>query len=276
MRNQSAGSYAFGSFSEDHEELERLQRQAGIARELESRVLRQTGLDSGMRVLDLACGPGIVTAMLAEAVVDGEVLGVDLSKELLVQARAYADNQQLTNVRFQQGDVYALDESLGQFDFIYARFLFQHLADPDKAMAQILPRLAPGGRLCVVDIDDQWLTLHPEPDGFRSFTGHAAEGQSHYGGDRNVGRKLGYLLQTNGLKDVDVNVITVTSQQLGIRNFLDITTGFKREQVPDQLRDQAMADLAEIYRVVDVDNAWGFVGVFVATGINTISARTNQ
>jgi SAM-dependent methyltransferase len=272
MRNQSTGSYAFGNFSEDHKELKRLQRQAAIASELEGRVLRQVGLDSGMRVLDLACGPGIVTAMLAKAVVEGEVVGVDLSEELLVEARAYAENQQLTNIRFEQGDVYAFDESLGQFDFIYARFLFQHLSDPEKALTQILPRLAPGGRLCVVDIDDQWLTLHPEPDGFRSFTGHAAEGQSHYGGDRNVGRKLGYLLQKTGLKDVDVNVITVTSQQLGIRDFLDITTGFKKEQVSDQLRDQAMADLAEIYKVVEVDNAWGFVGVFVATGINAINS----
>ncbi|GAG89546.1 unnamed protein product, partial [marine sediment metagenome] len=115
---------------------------------------------------------------------------VDLSEDLLNEARAYLTSRGIGNAKFQQGDVYSLDESLGFFDFIYTRFLFQHLADPKKALSKILPRLSPGGRLCVVDIDDAWLTLHPEPAGFHRFTKQAAEGQARNGGDRNVGRKL--------------------------------------------------------------------------------------
>lgn len=267
MSDQTAGSYAFGSFDENQDELARLKRQAGIVGELERRVLEAAGLTPGMRVLDLACGPGIVSTLLAEAVAPAEVIGVDLSDALLSEARAHAEAAGVGNVRFQQGNVYELDASLGQFDFIYTRFLFQHLADPQKALATILPRLAPGGRLCIVDIDDAWLTLSPEPEGFRSFTSQAAKGQAASGGDRHIGSKLGNLLQEAGFVDVDVQVTTVTTRQLGMQNFLDITTGFKKEQIPADHREEAAKELAEIYSLVNDPNAWGFVGVFVATGV---------
>jgi len=266
MSDNSAGSYAFGTFDENQGELARLKQQAAIVSEMEGRVLREVGLKAGMRVLDLACGPGVVTTLLAEMVTPADVIGVDLSEDLLNEARAYLKSRGTTNATFQQGDVYSLDESLGLFDFIYTRFLFQHLADPKQALSKILPRLSPGGRLCVVDIDDAWLTLHPEPAGFQRFTKRAAEGQSRSGGDRNVGRKLGGMLQEAGLEQVDVHVTTVNSHQLGMRNFLDITTGFKKEQVAEEHVKAAMEDLEEIYKCVAMKDAWGFVAVFVAIG----------
>ena len=267
MGDHAAGSYAFGTFDENQDELARLKQQAAIVSEMEGRVLREVGLKPGMRALDLACGPGIVTALLAEMVTPADVIGVDLSEDLLHEAHTYLESRGTRNATFQQGDVYSLDESLGVFDFIYTRFLFQHLADPKLALSKILPRLSPGGRLCVVDIDDAWLTLHPEPAGFRTFTKRAAEGQSRSGGDRNVGRKLGGMLQEAGLEQVDVHVTTVNSHQLGMRNFLDITTGFKKEQVAEEHSNEARKDLEEIYKCVDMKDAWGFVAVFVATGI---------
>ena len=266
VTDNAAGSYDFGNFDQNQNELARLKRQAAIVSELEAKVLRDAGLKSGMRVLDLACGPGIVSVLLAEAVAPAEVIGVDLSESLLDEARAYAASRSASNVRFQQGNVYSLDDSLGQFDFIYTRFLFQHLADPETALRVIRSRLAPGGKLCVADIDDTWLTLHPEPDGFRSFTEQAARGQAANGGDRQVGRKLGGMLQAAGLQEVAVQVTTVSSRQLGMRNFLDITTGFKKEQVPASHAKQAEQELRAIYQLAEDEQAWGFVAVFVATG----------
>lgn len=266
MSDRAAGSYAFGDFEKNNEELARLKQQAMIVSEMERRVLAQVGLTSGMRVLDLACGPGIVTAMLADMVAPADVVGVDLSNELLHEACAYVERCGAQNAQFQQGDVYSLDETLGSFDFIYTRFLFQHLHDPERALSKILSRLLPDGRLCIVDIDDAWLTLYPEPLGFRAFTQHAAEGQARSGGDRHIGRKLGGLLQKAGFKDVNVDVITVTSQQLGMRNFLDITTGFKKEQIAHECSHEVGKDLTEIYKTADREDVWGFVAVFVATG----------
>jgi ubiquinone/menaquinone biosynthesis C-methylase UbiE len=267
MANEHAGSYDFGGFEENQGELERLKRQAAIAAELERSILQRVGLREGMTVMDLACGPGIVTGLLARMAAPGMVTGIDLNETLLDEAQAFAAAEGVENVRFRQGDVYALDEPHGHYDFIYARFLFQHLAEPQKALEQVLPLLKPGGKLCVLDIDDDWLSIYPEPEGFRSFTRRAAEGQNAYGGDRRVGRKLGHLLQNSGFTHVDETVITVTSRQIGMRNFLDITTGFKREQVPKEQAAEARRELENIYSLAEAGDAWGFVGVFVATGI---------
>ena len=85
MGDHAAGSYAFGTFDENQDELARLKQQAAIVSEMEGRVLREVGLKPGMRALDLACGPGIVTALLAELVTPADVIGVDLSEDLLPQ-----------------------------------------------------------------------------------------------------------------------------------------------------------------------------------------------
>ena len=124
MSDNSAGSYAFGTFDKNQDELARLKQQAAIVSEMEGHVLREVGLKPDMRVLDLACGPGVVTALLAEMVTPADVIGVDLSKDLLNEARAYLESHGLDNAKFQHGDVYSLDESLGLFDFIYTRFYF--------------------------------------------------------------------------------------------------------------------------------------------------------
>ena len=137
MGDHAAGSYAFGTFDENQDELARLKQQAAIVSEMEGRVLREVGLKPGMRALDLACGPGIVTALLAEMVTPADVIGVDLSEDLLHEAHTYLESRGTRNATFQQGDVYSLDESLGVFDFIYTRFLFQHLADPKLALSKI-------------------------------------------------------------------------------------------------------------------------------------------
>src|SRR5262249_54126262 len=65
-------------------------------------------LRPGMRLLDVGCGPGSITRGLAERLVPGEVVGVDLSAETLAGARAEAAARGLSNLRYQEGSVYAL------------------------------------------------------------------------------------------------------------------------------------------------------------------------
>lgn len=268
--NAAAGSYAFGSFDENQKELDRLKQQAAASETLERNILARAGLKAGMNVLDMACGPGVVSCLMARMVGDGRVTGVDLSADLLNEARAAAASAGLGNVRFEQANVYELDQAPdqvpGQFDFVYARFLFQHLEFPEKALAAASKVLKPGGVLAILDIDDDWLTLYPEPETFTSFTRRAAEAQQSRGGDRHIGRKLGTLLTRNGFAGVGVAVDTVTSADLGMKNFLDITTGFKLEQLTDREKLLGAAEEAEIRKLADDPEAWGFAAVFVATG----------
>jgi len=78
-----AGSYKFGKFEKNAEELARLKLQATIAIDTEREAWKDAGLNPGMNVLDLACGPGFTACELAKFVGDGTVTGVDINEELI-------------------------------------------------------------------------------------------------------------------------------------------------------------------------------------------------
>lgn len=261
--SDNAGSYAFGEFDENDKELTRLKHQASIALELERGFWHKLGLEEGMDLLDVACGPGITACELARLVFPGQVTGLDINDALIQVARGVKDEQQTANVAFSTGDVYKLPYK-EQFDFAYARFLFQHLERPGDALKNIFSSLRPGGRVCIVDVDDSWLSVYPKTDEFTSFTTLAAEGQHTQGGDRFVGRKLQAYLLEAGFEKPTIEVVVMNAAQLGIRSFLDITTGFKREHLTDETRAEGEELLTEIYGLCAEPGAWGAVGVFVA------------
>ncbi|WP_438982522.1 class I SAM-dependent methyltransferase [Vulcanococcus sp.] len=262
----SAGSYDFNALGTASGELDRLQLQARRSAELERSLLLQMGLQDGQDVLDLACGPGVISRLIAETHSASRVTAMDLNGDLLAAARQEAAAAGLQRITFVQGDVYAPPLEPGRFDFIYARLLFQHLEDPLRALQAVRALLKPGGKLCIMDIDDAWLTLVPEPKGFRAFTKAAAQAQARQGGNRNIGRELGRLLEAADFSDVEVHVETVSSRQLGMRAFLDITLGFKRLLLAGDELDAAASTLAAADALVDDPQSWAFVGVFLASG----------
>lgn len=236
---------------------------------MEHHILQKAGLKPGMRVLDLACGPGIISCELARLAAPGQVTGVDLSPDLLVEARKAAESEGIDNVTFQQGNVYELDLPDNEYDFVYARFLFQHLEHPAQALAQIQRVLKPGGILAILDIDDDWLTVYPEPGTFDAFTDRAARAQSSRGGDRHIGRKLGRQIAEAGYAQSNVFVETVTSGQIGMKEFLDITTGFKLEQLLEDEKARGQEEQKVLYELVNDSDSWGFAAVFVGTGVKS-------
>ncbi len=267
---EAAGSYAFGEFDENERELTRLKAQAGAAQALERRILQQGGLQPGMRVLDLACGPGVVSCALARMVAPaGWVTGVDLSPDLLAEAKAAAVDQGLDNLSFYQGDVYALDLADASFDFVYARFLFQHLRDPQQALTEAHRVLAPGGRLLVADVDDGWLAMYPTPPTFNAFIERAARTQASQGGNRHVGRQLGELLQGAGFSEVALYVHSLTSDDLGLKPFLDLTTGYKSQLMQGEDQTVVRQELEAIYAFAESQPVRGFTSIFAASGLKS-------
>lgn len=261
--SSESGTYRFGEFTSDEAELERLERQATVAWEMEKRMLLEAGLKPGMRVLDLACGPGFISSRIAQSVQPGgSVTGVDVNDHLMAIAQERQAGGLAPNVTFHKMNVYDLRLPEGLFDFVYARLLFQHLEFPERAFEQIKRVLRPGGRACIMDVDDALLSIFPEPPMLQDFTRLAAERQRQAGGDREAGRKLGYHFKTTGFADITVRAVVVTSEQLGMRPFLDITTGFKHELVPEEDRETAAAQLRDIYEHALRPGTFAQLGVF--------------
>jgi len=101
-------------------------------------LLDLVGIESGVRLLDVATGPGYV-ASLARA--SGAVaLGLDFSTEMVAKA-----NGLFPGVQFQVGDAEALPFAESSFDRVVSNFGLLHVSNPDKAIREARRVLAPGG-----------------------------------------------------------------------------------------------------------------------------------
>ncbi|MFA6103216.1 MAG: methyltransferase domain-containing protein [Victivallaceae bacterium] len=266
MPDHTAGSYQFDKFDQQSSEFVILQRQAAAALALEHKIWQEAGLKPDMQVLDMGCGSGIISTHLAEYVRDGMVLGVDSSIALLHEAERLKVEKKLKNLKFRHGNVYEPGLPSGSFDFIYCRLLFQHLHEPEKALAALAGLLKPDGTVCIVDIDDDWLLLYPEPAELKSFISRSVEAQKADGGDRHAGRRLPAYLSSAGLKDVKAAVKVISSFELDLKRFMQLAFDFRIERLPEQDLKTARHELADIYAVLEQPSAWGAMGIFVATG----------
>jgi ubiquinone/menaquinone biosynthesis C-methylase UbiE len=97
----------------------------------------------GMRILDLACGPGTLSRRLAAQVApDGEIVGVDLASGMVDLARASA----IPNTRFEVMDIERLDFADASFDAAICGHALQFTADLERALREAHRVIRAGGR----------------------------------------------------------------------------------------------------------------------------------
>lgn len=118
-----------------------------------------------MRILDIGCGPGTITADLAELVPDGHVTGVDRAPEIVERARATAAGRGLGNTDFAVADVHALDYPDDTFCVVHAHQVLQHVGDPVRALREMKRVARPNGIVAVRDSDYGAMTWYPASSG---------------------------------------------------------------------------------------------------------------
>jgi ubiquinone/menaquinone biosynthesis C-methylase UbiE len=102
------------------------------------------------RVLDVACGTGLVTFDAAwEIGRGGSALGVDISGQMVEAARRRAEDRHAPNVDFARMDAEALDLPDGSFDVALCSLGLMYVPDPDQALREMRRVLKPGGRLAI-------------------------------------------------------------------------------------------------------------------------------
>ena len=100
------------------------------------------------RIVDLGCGPGNSTELLARRFPDAEILGVDSSDEMLAKARA-----RLPHVTFEKADI-AYWRAAAPCDLIFANAVLQWIPGHIALMARLISQLAPGGSLAIQTPDN--------------------------------------------------------------------------------------------------------------------------
>ena len=101
-------------------------------------------------LLDVASGPGVVTAALAPDA--ASVVAFDATEQMLEKARSRCAKAGLANVDFKCGDAENLPFADGQFDGVVTRLAVHHFADPQRALGEMFRVLRRGGTAVVVDI----------------------------------------------------------------------------------------------------------------------------
>jgi ubiquinone/menaquinone biosynthesis C-methylase UbiE len=106
-------------------------------------------LSDSDRVLDLGCGPGIVSESLAHDA--GLVTGLDLTPEMLRRASRRCSDAGHANCTFVLGNSKRLPLSDESYDAVVTRSAIHHFDDPAAVLAEVARILKPSGRLIVSD-----------------------------------------------------------------------------------------------------------------------------
>jgi ubiquinone/menaquinone biosynthesis C-methylase UbiE len=118
----------------------------------QSALLEMACLAPGQRVLDVACGTGLVTLRAAALVgPSGAAIGADLSEEMVVTARDIARTRGLTSVTYERMDAEEILFDADAFDIVLCALGLMYTPDPEKAVVEMHRVLRPGGRaICAV------------------------------------------------------------------------------------------------------------------------------
>lgn len=205
-----ASTYALGH---DEAEQRRLDLQGAFLRPHTERLFRDAGLAPGLRVLDVGCGTGDVSVLLADLVGPaGEVVGVDRSALVLATARRRVAERGLRHVRFVEGDLAAI-AFRERFDAIVGRFVLMHLPDPAGTLRNLTGALRPGGIVafqCAVHPTAPLSTpAHPL---FDRTVGWIREGLAKGGAKPDMGLRLPAVFRDAGLPAPELRLDGVLCQ----------------------------------------------------------------
>lgn len=162
-------------------------------------------LRPGMRVLDIGCGTGAITADIAHAVSPGgSVIGVDRDPANLKIARQ--EHGGLANLSFRHGDLMADDFAAlfeAPFDLVNATRMLLWISEPIRALEQMKNVVRPGGRVVALDYsldDTEW---EPEPPrSFLDFYDAFLQWRAENGWDNAMGKNLPARFESAGLTDI--------------------------------------------------------------------------
>lgn len=231
----------------------------------------------GSRVLEVGCGTGAQTVILASRSPEAEFTSVDVSDQSLAEAARQAQLACCQNVRFVQADTFRLPFQPSCFDHVFVCFVLEHLGDPGRALVALQTVLKPGGSLTVIEGDHGSAYFHPTSEQARRAIQCLIDLQHQAGGDSLIGRRLYPLLAQAGYRDVHVNPLVAyadgsrpdLADALTLKTFTAMVEGVAGQAVGQGLIDAASWSdgIRTLRRAADSD------GTFCYTFFKAVAVR---
>ncbi len=202
--DQRDPAYVMGR-SED--ETRRLEERAEFFNPATRLLFESAGIATGMKVLDIGCGPGDVSLLAAGLVgPTGRVVGVDMNSAIVATARARATAAGMTHVSFIAGDIREIDLKQ-EFDAVVGRLVLMYSADPAATLRAALRVVRGGGAVALHEMNMGSAVISEPNSPLHQRLGHlVGETFARGGVELAMGTKLHHVFLAAGLEAPQMSI----------------------------------------------------------------------
>lgn len=236
-----------------------------------------TSYPARSRVLEAGCGVTAQTIALARNSPTALITSVDISEASVAEAERKVAAAGLTNVQFQQADIFDLPFGSDSFDHVFVCFVLEHLSQPLEALHALKSVLRAGGTITVIEGDHGSAYFHPDSEAAYRAIQCQVELQGRAGGNAMIGRELYPLLCKAGYSSVHVSprMVYVDSSKPELvdgftkKTFTAMIEGVRESALKAGIVEQHVFDrgIGDLYRTAEHD------GVFCYTFFKAVGEK---
>jgi len=160
--------------------------------------------NSHSRILDVGCGPGVLSAEIAQRFPTTSVFGVDASAERIKAAESYNRNHENLHFSTQNAEHLAFDNH--EFDLVFCRLMLEYSPSPETVINEMHRVCKPGGHVVLQDLDGQLMWHYPEDRELQEALEIFLRKAKTTGFDPYIGRKLFSFAKNAGFTSISVSV----------------------------------------------------------------------
>jgi ubiquinone/menaquinone biosynthesis C-methylase UbiE len=220
----------------------------------------------GSTILESGCGVGAQTVTLAKQNPDCQITSIDISPDSLAQARSLIEKEGITNVTFQQADIFDLAFPAESFDHVFVCFVLEHLHKPVEALKCLYRMVKKDGTITAIEGDHGSWYCYPQTAEASLAVDCLIKEQAALGGNSLIGRELYPLLCSAGLKEVCISprmVYVDSSKPQWVEGFSKKTFIAMVEGVREQALERGWVDevawekgIRDLYRATEEDGTF--------------------